>query len=79
MSKYRTGNVTINSRRLLVNKAKCLKCNETVESTHRHDFRQCSCGNLAVDGGLQYARRVFTNDQWEELAIYAPASVGEGG
>lgn len=26
-----------------LNKAKCLNCNDIIESTHRHDFVACSC------------------------------------
>lgn len=44
-------------KKILSNKAKCLLCNDIVESTHRHDFRSCSCGNISVDGGLDYLRR----------------------
>lgn len=30
---------------------KCLKCNDILESRHRHDFVQCKCGECYVDGG----------------------------
>ena len=43
--------------RISRNRAKCLKCDEVVESHHRHDFRTCKCGNLSVDGGLDYLKR----------------------
>lgn len=36
---------------------RCLSCNTTLESTYRHDFKQCKCPNEAmVDGGLDYCR-----------------------
>ena len=38
------------------NAIKCLLCNDIVESTHRHDFQQCFCGNVFVDGGYDYLR-----------------------
>lgn len=41
------------------NRCRCLTCNEIVESLHRHDYRQCSCGNVAVDGGTDYERVVY--------------------
>lgn len=42
---------------LTKNSVKCLICNTTVESKHRHDFQQCNCSNGAfVDGGLSYER-----------------------
>lgn len=34
----------------------CSECNDIVESKSVHDFRKCSCGALAVDGGLEYSR-----------------------
>ena len=43
--------------KLKSNKAKCLVCNTIAESTHRHDVRFCECGNMFVDGGLDYLRR----------------------
>ncbi len=39
------------------NSVKCLLCNDEIESTHRHDFVYCSCGNIAVDGGKDYLKR----------------------
>ena len=44
---------------IIRNAAKCLKCGETIESKHRHDFVSCSCGNLFVDGGKDYIRRGY--------------------
>jgi hypothetical protein len=41
------------------NKAACLKCAEVVESKFPHHFVTCACGNLSVDGGLIYLKRLF--------------------
>ncbi len=38
------------------NRAKCRLCQETIESFHRHDYVTCKCGEIAVDGGLDYWR-----------------------
>jgi hypothetical protein len=38
------------------NAAYCKRCEQTIESKHRHDFVECACGNF-VDGGLDYLRR----------------------
>lgn len=46
-----------NSLVIKVNKAQCLICGDVLESKHRHDFKTCRCGNLSVDGGLDYLRR----------------------
>ena len=34
------------------------KCKDIIESKHVHDFKWCSCKSIAVDGGLEYLRRV---------------------
>jgi hypothetical protein len=42
-----------------------------VESAHRHDFRTCACGKIAVDGGRDYRRRVGDPALIEELSEMA--------
>jgi hypothetical protein len=42
---------------IIKNAARCGYCEDTIESTHRHDFVQCSCENIFVDGGKDYLRR----------------------
>lgn len=59
------------------NSARCLRCGDEIESEHQHDFRCCSCGNLCVDGGHEYRRRVFeTPAAWFDTSTLAepPAS-----
>lgn len=34
----------------------CLHCNTLIVSLHRHDVRECSCGEVAVGGGGDYIR-----------------------
>jgi tRNA(Ile2) C34 agmatinyltransferase TiaS len=48
------------SAKILTNKIKCNKCGDIIESTHRHDFKFCKCQSIAVDGGREYLRRLFT-------------------
>ena len=57
---------------ILVNRAKCLKCGDIIESTYRHDFKWCKCGALAVDGGQDYIKRCFESlENVEELSLYS--------
>lgn len=35
----------------------CNKCDEFIVSKNRHDFVECACGNIFVDGGQEYLRR----------------------
>lgn len=44
-----------------VNKAQCALCDDVIESTHRHDFVSCKCGEIFVDGGKAYLRRGAKN------------------
>lgn len=54
------------------NKARCLNCLDEIESTHRHDFQSCSCGDIFVDGGNEYWRAGFRVEEsferiWEAI------------
>lgn len=56
---------------IFLNRAKCLLCEDIITSDNRHDFATCSCGNLSVDGGSHYNRRLFRNEKyWEEMSVY---------
>ena len=52
------------------NKIKCKKCGDIIESINVHDFKWCSCGAVAVDGGREYLRRVGNEDDFEELSHF---------
>ena len=57
---------------IIRNSAKCLECNEEIESVHRHDFIRCSCGNIAVDGGRDYLKRsVRDSTKWQDTSQYS--------
>jgi len=68
-------NMSIKDRRKLhigdiyLNRAKCVHCNTTIISRHRHDYVTCNCGNLSVDGGSWYIRRSFDTDDYIECLI----------
>ena len=59
-------------RKIIKNQAQCLKCGDLIESTHVHDYRTCSCGNLSVDGGEYYLKRNFKEgmDSWIDCSVY---------
>ena len=54
--------------RIIRNAIRCRKCGDIIESETVHDFRVCSCGACAVDGGHDYLRRCGTLEDWEELS-----------
>ena len=43
---------------ILSNQVVCNQCEDRPYSAHRHDFKYCKCGQVAVDGGMDYLRRV---------------------
>jgi hypothetical protein len=59
-------------KRLTRNAVQCKLCSQTIESKHRHDFVTCPCGNVSVDGGLDYTRRAFRSLDWIELSECEP-------
>ena len=61
----------VRKRRIKRNLGHCKHCGDTVESFDRHDYRPCSCGAIAVDGGRDYLRRTFRSwSDFEELTEY---------
>lgn len=56
--------------KITVNKIRCKKCGDIIESKSVHDFRSCKCGSAAVDGGHNYLRRVGNLEDWEDLSEY---------
>ena len=46
---------------IITNKAKCKLCNSIIESKYRHDYVECSCGEISVDGGKDYLKRGAKN------------------
>ena len=57
--------------RIIKNMIRCNLCDDVIESKTAHDFQQCSCGAVFVDGGLDYLRRGFKNgpEDFEELSV----------
>lgn len=60
-------------RKIIVNKIRCKRCGDIIESKYRHDYVECSCGACSVDGGMDYLKRgyKYSLDDIEELSEYA--------
>jgi hypothetical protein len=56
--------------KIIRNSARCRRCEEEIESTHRHDFRWCGCGAIAVDGGRSYLKRAGEIEDCEETSVF---------
>ena len=54
--------------KIIVNKIRCMKCGDVIESNSVYDFKFCKCGAVAVDGGHEYLRRCGNYGDWEELS-----------
>lgn len=57
---------------ILSNQVLCLKCEDAPFSSSRHDMRSCTCGNVSVDGGTAYLRRMFGSEEWRDISIEWP-------
>lgn len=57
--------------KIIINRIKCKRCKDILESNFTHDFKFCSCGAVGIDGGKDYLRRTarYTFDDIEELSI----------
>lgn len=53
---------------IVVNKIRCKKCGDVIESVSVHDFKFCKCGAVAVDGGHEYLRRCGDLEDFEDLS-----------
>lgn len=57
---------------ILSNQVFCLRCEDAPFSSNRHDMRSCKCGNVSVDGGTAYLRRMFGTKEWKDISIEWP-------
>lgn len=55
--------------RIIRNAIRCNHCGDVIESKYTHDYKSCSCRNVAVDGGHDYLRRCAeSHDDYTELS-----------
>lgn len=55
--------------KIISNKIKCKKCGDIIESKSINDYKRCSCGAVAVDGGTEYLKRIGNENDYIELSI----------
>ena len=48
--------------KILTNKIRCNYCGDIIESKTVHDYKQCKCGKVSVDGGHDYLSRNFPSE-----------------
>ena len=56
-------------KKIISNKIKCKKCGDVMESKNTNDYKKCSCGAVAVDGGKDYLKRIGNEEDYEEISI----------
>ncbi len=72
---FTTIDMRIKKRRLLnvgdiyANQGKCKKCGEVIRSKNRHNYVQCKCGAVAVDGGSWYQRIIGNIEDFEDMTV----------
>lgn len=49
------------------NAIRCKHCGDIIESHYTHEFKHCSCGMCAVDGGHDYLRRCYKHSPEEDF------------
>lgn len=59
------------------NASKCGICGDDIESKHRHDYVSCTCGNVAVDGGVSYVRRAFRTTEFTDACLWTLMSADQ--
>lgn len=53
---------------IISNKIKCKKCGDIIQSKSTNDYKRCSCGAIAIDGGKDYLKRIGYEKDYEELS-----------
>lgn len=59
----------IEDDRIIVPAVQCNICGDVVYSRTKHDYRSCSCGHVAVDGGFDYFKVVGNEDDFEITSV----------
>ena len=59
-------------KKILRNRIRCRLCGDVIESTDRHEYVKCSCGQVTADGGTDDLRRSFkgSREDFEELSEF---------
>lgn len=68
-----------NFQKVIKNSARCKKCNDVIVSEYGHDFKNCKCGEIFIDGGKSlHCRRGAGNfDNFENLSIIEPFDMAD--
>jgi hypothetical protein len=48
---------------------KCFNCGDIIFSRAHHDYRECSCRKIAIDGGRLYTRIIGNIEDFKILSL----------
>lgn len=57
--KYDGKNFVPGKKSLKINAIQCPKCKDVIFSRTRHDYRDCTCKEIAIDGGFDYVKYCY--------------------
>jgi|TARA_R110002126_G_scaffold12314_3_gene53651 hypothetical protein len=60
---------------IIQNQIRCLKCKDEPYSNSKNDLKECDCGAVAVDGGMDYLRRIGNPEDYREMSVTIPDGV----
>lgn len=64
-------------KKIKVIAVKCPECGDLIYSRARYDFRYCSCGEIAIDGGFDYVKISYKKISPEKYIKYIIATKQE--
>lgn len=59
--------------KIILNSAECTQCGDVLVSRFVHDYKECECRSIFIDGGLDYLRRGGALVHLKELSIMSDA------
>lgn len=59
----------INAGDIRINRIQCLKCKDIITSNNRHDWKQCKCKAVFIDGGSCYSRQGGSLEHIKDMCV----------
>ena len=77
-SLYNWGKLMNRNYKLIRNIISRNKCGDIIESKFTHDYKECKCGAITIDGGLEY-QKISGNDEDIDLShsLFLDCETGE--
>ena len=69
-----THTINAEQKELKVHAIECPKCGDVVFSRAVHDYRACTCGEVAIDGGFDYQKIAFRTEPPKDVEMWISVS-----